>query len=110
VEKAHKPSDSNSYGLFTFDIAVLIIIIIKMMSLCLFKHYTMKCMGEWVYRFHVLLTSALAGGEWSASRPCRFTLRERVPNTHWIRGLVDPRAGLDYKEKCKFLTPPGLEL
>jgi hypothetical protein len=27
-------------------------------------------MGEWMYIF---LTSALAGGEWSDSRPCRFT-------------------------------------
>jgi hypothetical protein len=24
--------------------------------------------------FHIFLTSALVGGEWSASRPCRFTL------------------------------------
>jgi hypothetical protein len=30
-------------------------------------------MWEWI------LTSALAGGEWSASRPCRFTPGERAP-------------------------------
>jgi hypothetical protein len=30
------------------------------------------------------LTSALDGGEWSASRPGRFTPRERTPRTHWI--------------------------
>jgi hypothetical protein len=30
------------------------------------------------------LTSALEGGEWLASRPGRFTPRERVPGTHWI--------------------------
>jgi hypothetical protein len=40
------------------------------------------------------LTSALAGGEWSDSRPCRFTPGE---------GWVDPRAGLDDMEKWKFL-------
>jgi hypothetical protein len=51
------------------------------------------------------MTSALFGGERSASRPCRFT-----PGTHFIGGLVDPRAGLDDMEKWKFLTLPGLEL
>jgi hypothetical protein len=38
------------------------------------------------------LTSALEGGEWSASRPGRFTSRERAPGTHWIGGWVGPRA------------------
>jgi hypothetical protein len=52
----------------------------------------------------------LAGGEWSASRPCRLTPRERGPGTHWIGGSVDPKAGLDDVEKRKFLTLPGLEL
>jgi hypothetical protein len=33
---------------------------------------------------HILLTSALAGGEWSASRPLRFTPGERAAGTHWI--------------------------
>jgi hypothetical protein len=41
------------------------------------------------------LTSALDGGEWSASRLSRFTLTERAPGTHWIGGWVDPRAVLD---------------
>jgi hypothetical protein len=59
---------------------------------------------------HIFLTSALVGGEWSASRPGRFTARERAPGTYWIRGWVDPRAGLDDVEKRKFLTLPGLEL
>jgi hypothetical protein len=47
------------------------------------------------------LTSALVGGEWSASRPDRFT--------HWIGGWVGPRAGLDDVKKRKFLTLRGLE-
>jgi hypothetical protein len=38
------------------------------------------------------LTSALDGGEWSASRTGRFTPRERAPGTHWIGGWVGPRA------------------
>jgi len=41
------------------------------------------------------LTSALDGGEWSASRPSRFTPKERTPCTHWIGVWVGPRTGLD---------------
>jgi hypothetical protein len=54
---------------------------------------------------HIFLTSALAGGDWSASRPGRFTT-----GTHWIRGWVNPIASLDSVEKRTFLTLPGLEL
>jgi hypothetical protein len=56
-------------------------------------------------QIHLFLTSALVGGEWSASRPWRFT-----PGTHFIGSWVDPRAGLDDMEKLKCLTLPGLEL
>jgi hypothetical protein len=56
------------------------------------------------------LTSALAGGEWSASRPGRFTPGERAPGIHWMGRWVGPRAGLGDVEKRKFFTLPGLEL
>jgi hypothetical protein len=56
------------------------------------------------------MTSVLDGGEWSALRPCRFTPKESAPDTNWIEGWVNPRAGLDDVEKRKFLTLPGLEL
>jgi hypothetical protein len=59
---------------------------------------------------HIFLTSAIAGGEWSASRPGRFTPGERAPDTHWLGGWVYSRADLDDVEKRKFLTFPGLEL
>jgi len=36
----------------------------------------------------VFLTSALDGGEWSTSRPDRFTAGERVPGTHWVDGKM----------------------
>jgi hypothetical protein len=36
--------------------------------------------------------------------------RERAPDTHFIGGWVDPRAGLDDTEKWKFFTLPGLEI
>jgi hypothetical protein len=47
------------------------------------------------------LTSALDGGEWSASRPGRFSPRERAPGTHWIGGCAGPRAVLDAVMKRK---------
>jgi hypothetical protein len=58
----------------------------------------------------VFLTSALVGGEWSASRPGRFTPGKRGPSTQCIGGCVGPRTGLDDLEKWKFLTLLGLEL
>jgi hypothetical protein len=67
------------------------------------------CGGVDVY-IHIFLTSALVGGEWSGSRPGRFTPWKRAPGTYWIGGWVDPTAGLDDMEKRKFLTLSGLEL
>jgi hypothetical protein len=43
----------------------------------------------------LLLTSVLDGGEWSATRLCRFTPGERASITHWIGGWVDLSFGLD---------------
>jgi hypothetical protein len=61
-------------------------------------------------KIHFFFTSALAGGDWSASRPGRFTAGERGPGTHWIGGWMDPRASLDDVEKRQFLTLLELEL
>jgi hypothetical protein len=63
----------------------------------------MKAYWEWMYSSTHSLTSAL-GGEWSASRPSRFTPRERIPGTNWIGGWVDPRAVLDAVVKWKILS------
>jgi hypothetical protein len=60
--------------------------------------------GADVYSTHSL-TSALDGGEWSASRPDRFTPRERAPDTHFIGGYVDPRAVPDAVVKRKIPSP-----
>jgi hypothetical protein len=49
----------------------------------------MKAYGGVDVYIHIFLTSALTGGECSASRPGRFT-----PGIHWIGGWVDPRASL----------------
>jgi hypothetical protein len=56
-------------------------------------------------QIHVFLTSALVGGEWSASRPCRFTPGERALGTNYKGGWVGPRTGLDDVERReKLLT------
>jgi hypothetical protein len=65
--------------------------------------------GVGVYT-QVFLTSAIVGGEWSASRPCRFISGERAPGIHWVGGWVSPIADLDDMKKLKFFPPPGLEL
>jgi hypothetical protein len=60
---------------------------------------------DWRNSFNHSLTSALDGGEWSASRPGHFTSRERAPGTHWIGGWVGPRAVLDSVVKRKIPSP-----
>jgi len=50
---------------------------------------------------HAFLTSALDGGEWSASCPGRFSPRERAHVTNWIGG---PRTVL---EAAAYLCPAG---
>jgi hypothetical protein len=62
-------------------------------------------MGEWRYSSTHSLTSALDGGEWSASHPDHFTSRERAPGTHWIGGWVGTRAILDMVVKRKIPSP-----
>jgi len=44
----------------------------------------MKTYGGVEVELHELLTFALDGCEWLASRPGRFTTEERAPGTHWI--------------------------
>jgi len=51
------------------------------------------------------LTSELDGGESSASRPGRFTPRERVPGNHWIRGWVGLLGCLCRGNIYEFNTP-----
>jgi hypothetical protein len=52
------------------------------LSLCLNKHHAMKAYWGVEVERHAFLTSALEGGERSASRPGRFIRRERAPGTH----------------------------
>jgi hypothetical protein len=62
----------------------------------------MKAYGEVDVWIHIFLSSALVGGEWSASHPGRFIPGERATGTHWIGGWMGPRVGLDDMEKGKF--------
>jgi hypothetical protein len=68
-------------------------------------------MGERRYSSYSFLTSALDGGEWSASRPGRaLPPGERTPGTHWIGGWVGPRAGLDTGARRKICPCWGSNL
>jgi hypothetical protein len=49
------------------------------------------------------LTSALDGGEWSASRPWLFTPRWKAPDTNLLWGWLGPRLGLNAVEETKIL-------
>jgi hypothetical protein len=55
------------------------------------------------------LTSALDGGEWSASRPGRFTSQKESPGNLWIGGWLGPRVGLVFMMKRNILHLPGIE-
>jgi hypothetical protein len=60
---------------------------------------------EYRYSSTHSLTSALDGGEWSASRHGRFTSRERAPGTLLIGGWVGSRTILDPVVKRKIPSP-----
>jgi hypothetical protein len=71
-----------------------------------FKYKKYKNIKSVEYK-NIFLTSALLGGEWSASRPDRFTPGERALDTYWIGGWVSPRAGVEDVEKT--VDPTGTE-
>jgi hypothetical protein len=69
----------------------------------------MKAYGRVNVRIYVFLTSALDGGEWSASRPGRFT-PGKSPRYPLDKKLDGTRTSLEEVKKRKILPPPGLEL
>jgi hypothetical protein len=60
-----------------------------------------------MYSFTHSFSSALDGGELSASRSAALPPKERAPRTHLIRGWVGPRAGLDAVVKRKIPNLAG---
>jgi hypothetical protein len=67
--------------------------------------------GERAYSSYSFMTSALDGGEWSASRPGRALPSEKVPPVPTVQhAWGGPRAGLDTDAGEKILSPlPGIE-
>jgi hypothetical protein len=61
--------------------------------------------GEWRYSSTLSLTSALDGGEWSASRPASFTPRGRDAGNHWVGGWLGSRAVRDAVVEKKIPSP-----
>jgi hypothetical protein len=50
-------------------------------------YHAMKTYGGVEVLLYAFLNSALGAGEWSASRPGRFTPGEKASGIHWIGGL-----------------------
>jgi hypothetical protein len=70
----------------------------------------MKAYGGVDIYNHVCLTSTLVGGEWSASRPGRFTAGEKAIRTHWRGDWLGSRICIDYVKRREILPLPELEL
>jgi hypothetical protein len=67
-------------------------------------------LGERKYSSYSFLTSALEGGEWSASRPRSALPPEKEPpGTHCTGGWVGPRAGLFAEVRGKILCLSGIK-
>jgi hypothetical protein len=72
--------------------------------------HVMKALGERRYGSYSFLTSALDGGQWSASRPGRALAPEKDTGTCCTESWVGPRAGLDTEARGNILPPlPGIE-
>jgi len=73
--------------------------------LCLTKYHAMKTYWGVEVNLHVFVTSALDGGEPSASNPGCLTPRETALGTHWMGDWVGPRAGKEAVVKRKSPCP-----
>jgi len=71
------------------------------LPLCLAKYRATKTYGGVEVYLHVLLTSVLGGGEWSASRLGRFTSWGKSLRFPLVRTLGGPQSwsGRDVEEK-----------
>jgi hypothetical protein len=67
----------------------------------------MKAYEEVDVYIHIFLTSAVAGGEWSASRPGRFTPRGKSPQYPLDRRLGGPQGRSGLRGEEKILDSPG---
>jgi hypothetical protein len=69
----------------------------------------MKTYGGVDVQVHVFLNSELVGGEWSASRPGRFTAGGKSPRYPLDRRLGGPQNQSGRRGEEKILPLPGLE-
>jgi hypothetical protein len=65
----------------------------------------MKTNGGVEVQLQAFLTSALVGGEWSASQFCLFTPAKTALSTQFIWDWVCPRDGLDAVEYREIFGP-----
>jgi hypothetical protein len=82
------------------------------LSLCFFltEHHATKAYWEWRYSSTHSLTSALDGGEWSHSRPGRFTLKGKSTWYPLARRLGGPQSRFGRGGEEKNSQPlPGIE-
>jgi hypothetical protein len=73
----------------------------------------MKTYGGVNVQINVFLTSALAGGEWSASRPGRFTPGESAPPPHRYpldRSMSGPQSRFEIYGEVTILDPTGVRI
>jgi hypothetical protein len=78
------------------------------MSLCSIEHNVTKTRGSGGIA-PPLLSSALGGVEWSASRLGHFISEEIAYGAFWIENWLGPRACLDAAEMRKILPLPGID-
>jgi hypothetical protein len=71
-----------------------------MLPLFLIKRQAMKGYRGVELQCYAFLTSALNGGDWTASCTGRFSPGDRYNGNHWIGGWVVPRAGIDRYGGC----------
>jgi hypothetical protein len=67
----------------------------------------MKVYGEMDVWIHVSLSSVVVGGEWSASRSCRFTSGERAHSYPLDRRLGEPQSRSERYGEVKILDHIG---
>jgi hypothetical protein len=73
----------------------------------LFRYRHTGAKQERKYSSYSFLTSALNGGEWSASRPGRALPAGNDSRSHWIEGWVGLRAGLTQGLKERSFVSAG---
>jgi hypothetical protein len=77
---------------------------------CVIKYRYMGTYGGVKIYLHVFLTSALDGGEWSASRPGRFTPGGKSLRYPLERRLDGPQSWSErYGDERNLLTLPGIK-